>query len=50
MVKRLFYKERNHERQGMKRKRLKMERWQRRFRTGFNAAAKRVVELKGQGW
>ncbi|KAK4222971.1 hypothetical protein QBC38DRAFT_488736 [Podospora fimiseda] len=39
-----------HERPGLKRKRLKSERWQARFRQGFSATISRVMELRGQGW
>ncbi|VUC37606.1 unnamed protein product [Clonostachys rosea] len=49
-VKRLFNQQRFHERKGMKRKRLRMERWRFRFKDGFKAAASRVLELKKQGW
>ncbi|AEO61051.1 hypothetical protein MYCTH_2310836 [Thermothelomyces thermophilus ATCC 42464] len=39
-----------HERPALKRKRLKRERWQERFRQGFRATINRVMELKAQGW
>ncbi|ROT42979.1 hypothetical protein SODALDRAFT_327141 [Sodiomyces alkalinus F11] len=42
--------QRFHERPGLKRKRLKSERWRARFKVGFVAAVKRVQELKKQGW
>ncbi|KAI1660731.1 hypothetical protein F4813DRAFT_348170 [Daldinia decipiens] len=42
--------QRYHERPGLKRKRLKSERWQRRFQKGFKACVKRVRELTKQGW
>jgi small subunit ribosomal protein MRP21 len=42
--------QRFHERPGLKRKRLKSERWQRRFKKGFKATCKRVDELRRQGW
>lgn len=42
--------QRYHERAGMKRKRLRMVRWRRRFMGGFRATVKRVMELRGQGW
>ncbi|KAI8628184.1 hypothetical protein F5Y19DRAFT_144606 [Xylariaceae sp. FL1651] len=45
-----FQSQRFHERPGMKRKRLKSERWQRRFRQGFKATVARVRELTAQGW
>ncbi|KAI1470511.1 uncharacterized protein F4812DRAFT_417894 [Daldinia caldariorum] len=43
-------KQRFHERPGLKRKRLKSERWQKRFQRGFKACVKRVSELVKQGW
>ncbi|KAK8127846.1 hypothetical protein PG984_008954 [Apiospora sp. TS-2023a] len=45
-----FQKQRYHERNGMKRKRLVSERWQRKFKGGFKATCKRVSELRRQGW
>ncbi|KAI1265255.1 hypothetical protein F5Y18DRAFT_64124 [Xylariaceae sp. FL1019] len=45
-----FQKQRFHERPGLKRKRLKSERWQDRFRRGFQATVARVRELNRQGW
>lgn len=39
-----------HERPGLKRKRLKSQRWRMRFRHGFRATADRVNELAKQGW
>ncbi|KAI1434488.1 hypothetical protein GGR50DRAFT_404985 [Xylaria sp. CBS 124048] len=45
-----FYSQRFHERPGMKRKRLKSERWQKRFKKGFKATIARVRELTAQGW
>lgn len=45
-----FAKQRFYERPGMKRKRLKSERWRRMFKDGFMAALKRVQVLKKQGW
>ncbi|KAL2165741.1 hypothetical protein VTG60DRAFT_3927 [Thermothelomyces hinnuleus] len=39
-----------HERPALKRKRLKRERWQERFKHGFRATINRVMELKAQGW
>ncbi|KAI1142056.1 hypothetical protein F5Y05DRAFT_369577 [Hypoxylon sp. FL0543] len=39
-----------HERPGLKRKRLKSQRWQRRFKKGFKACISRVKELSKQGW
>lgn len=43
-------KQRFHERPGLKRKRLKSERWQRKFKAGFKATCARVQELRKQGW
>ncbi|KXJ88226.1 hypothetical protein Micbo1qcDRAFT_166864 [Microdochium bolleyi] len=42
--------QREHERPGLKRKRLKSERWQKRFKGGFKATVKRVRQLTAQGW
>ncbi|KAL2760173.1 hypothetical protein ACRALDRAFT_1073856 [Sodiomyces alcalophilus JCM 7366] len=42
--------QRFHERPGLKRKRLKSQRWRVRFKKGFVATVKRVQELKKQGW
>ncbi|KAI0109838.1 hypothetical protein F4814DRAFT_424722 [Daldinia grandis] len=42
--------QRFHERPGLKRKRLKSERWRKRFQKGFKACVKRVRELTKQGW
>ncbi|KAI1274291.1 hypothetical protein F5Y07DRAFT_373860 [Xylaria sp. FL0933] len=49
-VRREFYQQRFHERPGKKRKRLKSERWQMRFKKGFKATISRVRELTAQGW
>lgn len=43
-------RQRFHERPGLKRKRLKSERWRRRFKEGFKATCERVKELALQGW
>lgn len=43
-------KQRFHERPGMKRKRLRSERWRARFKDGFKATCSRVQELARQGW
>ncbi|KAJ8127939.1 hypothetical protein O1611_g5698 [Lasiodiplodia mahajangana] len=48
-VARDFYLQKFHERPGMKRKRLKSERWRRRFKLGFKATISRVRELTAQG-
>lgn len=39
-----------HERPGLKRKRLRSERWRYMFRGGFRATVQRVSELRKQGW
>ncbi len=39
-----------HERPGMKRKRLKAQRWRRTFKAGFQATVKRVEEMRRKGW
>jgi small subunit ribosomal protein MRP21 len=49
-LRRDFYQQRFHERPGLKRKRLKSERWQKRFKRGFKATISRVRELTAQGW
>lgn len=43
-------RQRFHERNGLKKKRLRSERWQRRFMDGFRATCRRVSELAKQGW
>jgi small subunit ribosomal protein MRP21 len=43
-------KQRFHERGGLKRKRLRRERWRKRFMEGFKATIGRVKQLKKQGW
>ncbi|RFU26364.1 hypothetical protein B7463_g9966, partial [Scytalidium lignicola] len=45
-----FNKQRFHERPGLKRKRLRRERWRKRFMMGFKATITRVKQLKKQGW
>ena len=42
--------QRFHERAGLKRKRLKRERWRRRFREGFKAMVEQVQRMRKQGW
>ncbi|RKF64670.1 hypothetical protein OnM2_017007 [Erysiphe neolycopersici] len=42
--------QRFYERPGLKRKRLKSQRWRERFLGGFKATVERVQELRGQGW
>ncbi|KAF2275610.1 uncharacterized protein EI97DRAFT_434020 [Westerdykella ornata] len=49
-VKQDFNKQRFHERPGLKRKRLKSERWRARFKREFDATCKRVSELTMKGW
>lgn len=43
-------KQRFHERPGLKRKRLKSERWRRRFREGFLAVVQKVKDMRKKGW
>lgn len=43
-------KQRFHERPGLKRKRLRRERWRARFKDGFKATCSRVQVLARQGW
>lgn len=43
-------RQRFHERPGMKRKRLKSERWRRRFKESFRATVMRVKEMRRKGW
>ncbi|KAI1453400.1 hypothetical protein F4805DRAFT_377050 [Annulohypoxylon moriforme] len=45
-----FNIQKNHERPGLKRKRLKSQRWIRRFKKGFKSCIVRVKELTKQGW
>ena len=42
--------QRFHERAGLKRKRLKSERWRRRFKEGFRAMVGQAMRMKKQGW
>ena len=49
-VRRDFQKQRFHERAGLKRKRLKSERWRARFQVGFRDVTARVSELTRKGW
>jgi small subunit ribosomal protein MRP21 len=49
-VKRDVHLAKAHERPALKRKRLRRERWQARFKNGFKATISRVMELKAQGW
>lgn len=43
-------KQRFHERNGLKRKRLNSERWRARFKVGFRHVTARVSELTKKGW
>lgn len=49
-VRREFNKQRFYERPGLKRKRLKSERWRRRFKEGFRAIVDKVETMRRQGW
>jgi small subunit ribosomal protein MRP21 len=49
-VKREANTQRFHERPGLKRKRLRRERWRKKFKEGFKATVGRVKQLKNQGW
>lgn len=49
-VRRDFARQRFYERPGLKRKRLKGERWRRRFKTGFRAVVDKVETMRRQGW
>ena len=42
--------QRFHERLGMRRKRLKSERWRKRFLEGFRHMVVKVKKMKAQGW
>ncbi len=43
-------KQRFHERPGMKRKRLRSERWRARFKRGFKAMVQKVQAMRNKGW
>jgi small subunit ribosomal protein MRP21 len=45
-----FFRQRFHERPGLKRKRLKSERWRRKFKEGFQAMCKKVQNMRRKGW
>ena len=45
-----YNKQKFHERPGLKRKRIKRERWQKQFRIGFIGTIARVQKLKSMGW
>ncbi|GAB7326686.1 hypothetical protein MBLNU13_g10644t1 [Cladosporium sp. NU13] len=49
-VRREFNAQRFHERGGTKRKRLHSQRWRKRFKLGFQAAVKRILKMRKQGW
>ncbi|KAK4891921.1 hypothetical protein LTR27_009445 [Elasticomyces elasticus] len=49
-VKRDFMRQRFHERPGLKRKRLRQERWRRRFRENFRGVVQMVQGMRAQGW
>lgn len=49
-VRRDAYKQRFYERPGLKRKRLKSERWRRRFKIGFKAVVAKVKAMRRKGW
>ena len=42
--------QRFHERPGLKRKRLKSERWRKRFKEGFKALISQVEHMRNKGW
>lgn len=46
----LWFKQRFHERPGLRRKRLATQTWRRKFRTCMVTTVKRVKELTRQGW
>ena len=45
-----FRSQRFHERPGIKRKRLKSQRWRRAFKASFHATVMRVKEMRRKGW
>ena len=45
-----FNAQRFHERAGLKRKRLKSQRWRKRFKEGFKAVVKKVQDMRKRGW
>ena len=49
-VRRDFQRQRFHERPGLRRKRLKSERWRKRFRGAFQTTVEKVVGMKRMGW
>ncbi|KAI9846845.1 MAG: hypothetical protein M1838_001120 [Thelocarpon superellum] len=44
------FRQRFHERPGLKRKRLKSERWRKRFKVGFKLMLNKVRQMKKKGW
>ena len=49
-VKQDMFRQRFHERPGLKRKRLKSERWRKMFMQSFKATVMRVREMRRKGW
>ena len=49
-VRATFNKQKFHERGGLKRKRLRKERWRKRFKEGFVAMVGKVQHMRRQGW
>ena len=49
-VKQDLSRQRFHERPGLKRKRLKSERWRKMFKESFRATVMRVKEMRRKGW
>lgn len=49
-VRKDFMRQRFHERPGLKRKRLKSERWRRNFKKAFKETVGMVVRMRRQGW
>ena len=49
-VKKDMQKQQFHERPGLKRKRLRRERWRRTFKDGFKAVVDKVQSMRRQGW
>ncbi|MCJ1413537.1 hypothetical protein MMC19_007643 [Ptychographa xylographoides] len=49
-VKRDAASQRFHERPGLKRKRLKSERWRKNFQLGFKAVVTKVIKMRNKGW
>jgi hypothetical protein len=49
-IKNKYHSQKFHERNGMRKKRLRSERWRARFKKGFKACVTRTLELKKQGW